>query len=184
MTHTLASTASTETMPALFIGHGNPIYAIRDNAFAQAWIALASTLPRPQAILCISAHWETDGSFVTAMEQPRTIHDFHNFPQALYDIRYPAPGAVEQARLTREWIPSITADYNWGLDHGTWCILSKMYPQADIPVFQLSLNRKLNPLEHYQLAQKLRPLRNQGVLILGSGNVVHNLSLARLDAKR
>jgi 4,5-DOPA dioxygenase extradiol len=172
---------STEPMPVLFIGHGSPMNAIEDNPFAQSWAALGQRLPRPEAILCVSAHWLTEGTAVTAMETPRTIHDFYGFPEQLYQVSYPAPGAPElarqTARLTAELIrgTQVRLDEEWGLDHGAWSVLRRMYPRADVPTCQLSLDVRLSPAERYQLAAQLRPLRDQGILIIGSGNVVHNL---------
>jgi 4,5-DOPA dioxygenase extradiol len=164
-------------MPALFVGHGSPTNAIDDSEFSRAWAEMGEALPRPSAILCISAHWETVGTRVTAMESPRTIHDFSGFPQALIDMHYPAPGSPELARLACESLKKteVRLDQTWGLDHGTWSVLCRMYPRADIPVVQLSLDRRREPEAHYELARDLRILRNQGVLILGSGNIVHNL---------
>jgi 4,5-DOPA dioxygenase extradiol len=166
-------------MPVLFIGHGSPMNALENNEFSQSWRELGQNLPRPKAILAISAHWETRGVAVTAMSQPRTIHDFGGFPRELFEYQYPAPGSPELARLVQETIQltKATADQNWGLDHGTWSILAQMYPQADIPVIQLSLDRTKTPAQHYELGKELRALRNKGVLIVGSGNIVHNLSL-------
>ncbi len=165
------------TMPALFVGHGSPTNAIEDNEFGRAWAALGRSLPRPKAILCISAHWETNGTWVTAMDQPRTIHDFQGFPQALFDMQYPAPGDPELALRIQKLVAGaeLQLDLNWGLDHGTWSVLSKMYPEADFPVLQLSLDRSREPQYHYDLGRELRVLRNEGILILGSGNIVHNL---------
>ncbi len=168
------------TMPALFVGHGSPMNAIEDNDFSRAWVAESKMLPRPNAILCISAHWETNGTQVTAMEQPRTIHDFGGFPRELYQKLYPAPGSPDLARLAQEIVqkPPITLDRFWGLDHGTWSVLCRMFPDANIPVVQLSLDQTQAPDFHYALGKALRPLRNTGVLIVGSGNIVHNLHLA------
>ncbi len=164
-------------MPALFIGHGNPMHAIEDTEFSRAWAEAARSLPKPKAILCISAHWETNGTFVTAMEQPRTIHDFRGFPPALFEKRYPAPGSPELARITMQALKEVHAqpDSEWGLDHGAWAVLCQMYPQADVPVVQLSLDQRRAPATHYELGRELRGLRKKGVLLLGSGNLVHNL---------
>ena len=168
-------------MPVLFIGHGNPMNALEETPFAAAWRETAATIPRPQAILSVSAHWETDGTRVTAMASPRTIHDFYGFPQELFQVRYPAPGAPELAHRVVELLGAdeVKTDESWGLDHGTWSVLRRMYPEADIPVIQLSLDRKKTPREHVALAKQLLPLRDEGVLIIGSGNIVHNLALIR-----
>jgi len=164
-------------MPALFIGHGSPMNAIEDNEFSRAWAEVARSLPSPKAVLCVSAHWETEGTRVTAMEQPRTIHDFYGFPPALFEKHYPAPGSPDLARkvggLARK--APIELDFDWGLDHGTWSVLCRMFPEADVPVIQLSLDRRKSPAAHYALGRELRGLRKKGVLVLGSGNIVHNL---------
>lgn len=162
-------------MPALFIGHGSPLNAIENGEFSRAWAALGQSLPRPKAILCISAHWQTEGTRITAMPRPRTIYDFYGFPQALYAFEYSAPGSPALAARIRAAMPSIQLDRDWGLDHGSWSILCHMLPQADIPVLQLSLDRHKSPEQHYQLGKALRWLREEGVLIVGSGNIVHNL---------
>jgi len=166
-------------MPALFIGHGSPMNAIEDNEFNRGWAAAARDLPCPKAILCVSAHWETRGCFVTAEETPRTIHDFGGFPRALYEMQYPAPGLPEMAGRIAQLAPAagVQPATNWGLDHGTWSVLCRMYPQADIPVVQLSLDRSQPPDFHYKLGRQLNALRDEGVLIVGSGNIVHNLRL-------
>lgn len=171
--------SSAQKMPALFIGHGNPMNAIEDNSFSRSWKQTAHQLPKPAAILCISAHWQTKGTFVTAMEKPRTIHDFGGFPKALFDKQYPAPGAVDMAKETVKIVHQTTIglDEEWGLDHGTWSVLAQMYPLADVPVYQLSLDYTQPPAWHYALAKELAVLRNKGVLIVGSGNIVHNLGL-------
>jgi len=165
-------------MPALFIGHGSPMNAIEDTEFSQAWANIGQSLPRPKAIVCISAHWETIGTQVTAMELPRTLHDFACFPKPLFDLEYPARGAPELAQLIQEAAVTgtpITLNDDGGLDHGAWSVLCRMFPKADIPVVQLSLDRTKMPMQHYELGKALRPLRWQGVLFMGSGNIVHNL---------
>lgn len=168
----------TSAMPVMFIGHGNPMNGIQDNAFTRALGNMSATLPHtPSAILVISAHWLTRGTHVLVAAQPKTIHDFGGFPDALYQVQYPAPGAPELARETASLITTATVgeDQDWGLDHGAWTILRHMYPKADIPVFQLSIDYHQPPAWHYQLATQLKALRNKGVLIIGSGNIVHNL---------
>lgn len=172
-----------QTMPALFVGHGSPMNAIEDNEFSQGWTSVGKKLPRPRAILCVSAHWETTGTRITAMDAPSTIYDFAGFPQPLYERRYPAPGAPDLARSIKQAISDtvVHLDYGWGLDHGSWSVLGRMYPEADIPVLQLSLDFDQPPAFHYQLGQKLKHLRRQGVLVLGSGNMVHNLGVSRWD---
>jgi 4,5-DOPA dioxygenase extradiol len=166
-------------MPALFMGHGSPMNAIEDNEFSLAWQAAAGHILKPKAILCISAHWETHGSQVTAMEAPRTIHDFYGFPRPLFEKQYPAPGSPELASRIIKLLgkSNVLADQSWGLDHGTWSVLCRMYPEARLPVVQLSLDRASENTNHYQLGQALRPLRQEGVLIVGSGNIVHNLRM-------
>jgi 4,5-DOPA dioxygenase extradiol len=167
----------THRMPALFIGHGNPMNALEDNEFSRAWSAATKALPRPRAILCVSAHWETDGAFVTATERPPTIHDFYGFPRELFELQYPAPGATQLAEQVRALITTseVQPDRSWGLDHGAWSVLCRMFPDASIPVAQLSLDRTRDASSHYELGRQLRELRERGVLILGSGNIVHNL---------
>ncbi|PWS27882.1 4,5-DOPA dioxygenase extradiol [Pedobacter yonginense] len=171
--------AQTELMPTLFIGHGSPMNGIENNEFSQSWIDLAKHIPIPKAVLVVSAHWYTHGTFVTAMDFPSTIHDFGGFPQALFDVQYPAPG---DAKLANE-IPSlvhstnIELDHDWGLDHGTWTVVKHMYPDANIPVLQLSIDYTKSPAQHYEIAKELYALRKKGVLILGSGNMVHNLRM-------
>lgn len=168
-------------MPVVFIGHGNPMNAIQDNPFTDSLLQLGKSLPKPTAILTISAHWLSAGTFVTRMPQPKTIHDFYGFPQALFDVQYPAPGDPELAKRIQALSerPKIQADdHAWGLDHGTWAVLRKMYPDADIPVLQLSIDMSEPPSFHVELGKKLQALREQGVLILGSGNIVHNLRRA------
>jgi 4,5-DOPA dioxygenase extradiol len=172
----------TDPMPVLFVGHGSPMNAIQDTVFSTAWNALGPHLPRPAAILCVSAHWLTDGDTrVSVMEMPETIHDFFGFPRPLYEQRYPAPGAPTLARQVMGMITTrqVVADETWGLDHGAWSVLIRMFPAADIPVFQLSLDYRMEPEDHFQMARALSALRDTGVLILGSGNLVHNLSVMR-----
>lgn len=167
----------TDFMPVLFVGHGSPMNAVEDNEFSREWAKVGKCLPTPKAILCISAHWETTGTRITAMPEPATLYDFQGFPKELYEKRYPAPGDPELARSIKKSISDVAIhlDFGWGLDHGTWSVLSRMFPQADIPVLQLSLDFDQGSLYHYELGQKLKYLRNQDVLILGSGNMVHNL---------
>lgn len=185
----LNSFAKTDTkMPVLFIGHGSPMNAISDNEFSQNWKKSAQNLPKPNAILVISAHWLTNGSYVTAMQKPKTIYDFYGFPDALYEASYPAQGAVKEALYTKELINNKTGvnlikeDHEWGLDHGTWSVLNQMYPNANIPVYQLSIDYTKDTNYHYELAKNLQELRNKGILIIGSGNIVHNLrALENID---
>lgn len=167
----------TETMPALFLGHGSPMNAIEDNKFVAGFRQVASTIAKPRAILCISAHWYTQGTKVTSMELPKTIHDFGGFPKELYEVQYPAPGEVKLAAETQKLLApaEIALDQSWGLDHGAWSVLVHMYPDADIPVIQLSVDRTQGPQYHYELGKRLAKLRQQGVLIVGSGNLIHNL---------
>lgn len=170
---------NTPRMPVLFVGHGSPMNAIGDNAYTRAWRGLGERLPRPRAILAISAHWETKGVLITAAERPRTIHDFYGFPPELFAVEYPAPGDPELAHAISAMLaPHARADLDsWGLDHGTWSVLHSMYPAADIPVLQISMDIRLGPADHHRIGQILKPLREQGVLILGSGDIVHNLRL-------
>lgn len=166
-------------MPVLFVGHGSPMNALESNEFTRKWQQLGQTLPLPQAILCISAHWETEGTFVTAMPQPPTIHDFGGFPQALFDVQYPALGSLDLAKSTKEIVKQTTVNFDekWGLDHGCWSILKPMFPKANIPVVQMSLDYRKDAAYHYNLGKELQALRHKGVLIIGSGNIVHNLGL-------
>ena len=166
-------------MPVVFVGHGNPMNAIEDNAFHRSWAEIGRRLPRPKSILCISAHWETRGVGLTAMDRPKTIHDFYGFPQALFDVRYAAPGDPALARRTAALLAAHNPvlDMDWGLDHGAWSVLIAMYPQADIPVVQLSIDTSKPGAYHYEIGRALAPLRDEGILILGSGNIVHNLRL-------
>lgn len=167
-------------MPALFIGHGSPMNVLEDNTYTRLWSKLGETLPQPKAILVISAHWYTDGTYVTAMSQPKTIHDFYGFPAELYAIEYPARGSIGLAALIEDLIDPIKLKLDmdqWGFDHGSWGILEKMYPNANIPVVQLSIDANQSAQWHYELGQKLVELRKEGVLIIGSGNIVHNLRM-------
>lgn len=175
--------AATPRMPVLFLGHGNPMNALSENSFTRGFQAIAQTLPKPQAILCISAHWETKGTFITAMEKPKTIHDFGGFPQALFEVQYPAPGSPWLAQETHDLIQSttVTPTLDWGLDHGCWTVLKFLFPQADIPVVEMSLDYTQNGAYHYALGKELAALRRKGVLIVGSGNSVHNLGMVAWD---
>ncbi|TCL04708.1 4,5-DOPA dioxygenase extradiol [Sodalis ligni] len=170
---------SESRMPALFLGHGSPMNVLEDNRYTQAWEHLGQTLPRPRAIVAVSAHWYTRGTAVTAMENPRTIHDFGGFPQALFDIRYPAPGSPALAKTIQEILlpVEVAADQSWGFDHGSWGVVKKMYPAADIPMVQLSIDGTKPAEYHYRLGRELSALRDQGVMIIASGNVVHNLRM-------
>ncbi|MBK8442013.1 MAG: 4,5-DOPA dioxygenase extradiol [Sphingobacteriales bacterium] len=172
--------SNTEKMPLLFLGHGSPMNAIEDNEFVQGFKKIAATLPHPRAILCISAHWFTEGTKVTAMENPRTIYDFYGFPKSLYEVQYPAKGSPALAEETRQLLQTTTkveADTAWGLDHGAWSVIKHLYPNADIPVIQLSIDYTKDAAYHYELAKQLQILRHKGVLIIGSGNIIHNLRL-------
>ncbi len=173
------SFSNTEKMPVLFLGHGSPMNAIEENQFVTGFRNLAKTLPQPNAILCISAHWFTKGTKVTAMEMPRTIHDFGGFPQALFDVEYPAKGSPELAVNTKHLLLPIEVelDEHWGLDHGAWSVIKHLYPEANVPVIQLSIDYTKSGQYHFELAQKLSALRTKGILIVGSGNIVHNLRL-------
>lgn len=171
--------ANTNTMPVLFVGHGNPMNAIEENEFTKGWKDAADKIELPNAILCISAHWETKGTYVTAMDKPQTIHDFGGFPKSLYEVEYPAPGDAELAKETSENVHNakVGLNYDWGLDHGCWVPAVRMFPKANIPVIQLSLDYTQPAQWHYELAKELAFLRKKGVLIIGSGNIVHNLGM-------
>ena len=173
-------------MPALFMGHGSPMNAIEDNAFSRTWHTMSATLPRPKAILCISAHWETQGVFVTTAEGPETIHDFYGFPPELFNVQYKAAGSPGLAKRVMEVISSVKvgSDSRRGLDHGAWSILCPMYPGADIPVVQLSIDTSQPGFFHYNLGKQLATLREEGILIIGSGDIVHNLRTFRFDQPR
>ena len=178
--HKISNTFSnTEKMPVLFLGHGSPMNAIEENQFVAGFRNLAKTLPQPNAILCISAHWFTKGTKVTAMEMPRTIHDFGGFPQELFAVQYPAKGNPDLAIATQELLlpTEVELDHEWGLDHGAWSVIKHLYPEANVPVIQMSIDYTKHAQYHFELAQKLSALRQKGVLIIGSGNIVHNLRL-------
>lgn len=166
-------------MPVFFIGHGSPMNGIENNEFSLNWERLGAEIPTPKAVLCISAHWYTKGTAVTAMEHPQTIHDFYGFPKALFDVQYPAPGDPSLAQETVRLIKNTTVhlDHEWGLDHGTWSVVKRMYPEARIPVLQLSIDGTRGAEWHYELAKELSSLRQKGILIIGSGNMVHNLRM-------
>lgn len=171
--------SKTKKMPVLFLGHGSPMNAIGENEFIAGFRNIAKSIPKPNAILCISAHWETKGTFVTAMEHPTTIHDFGGFPKELFAVQYPAPGSPALARETKSLITKteVGLDDKWGLDHGSWSVIKHLYPNADIPVIQMSIDYTQTPQYHYELAQQIKSLREKGVLIIGSGNMVHNLGM-------
>jgi len=173
------------TMPTLFLGHGSPLNAIRENTWTRTWARLGRALPRPRAILAVSAHWYIPGCAVTAMSAPRTIHDFGGFPPELYAARYAAPGDPALARRVQQLLAPlpVALDEGWGLDHGSWTVLRHLFPQADIPVVQLSLDARAPPAFHYELGARLHAVRAEGVLILGSGDVVHNLRVYAWDER-
>ncbi len=174
-----ATMSSTEKMPVLFLGHGSPMNAIEENEFVANFRRLGNEMVRPNAILCISAHWETNGTYVTAMQNPPTIHDFGGFPQELFEVQYPAPGSPQLAKQTKAIITktNVGLDDKWGLDHGAWSVIKHLYPNADIPVIQMSIDYTQPAKYHYELAKELNGLRTKGVLIVGSGNMVHNLRM-------
>jgi 4,5-DOPA dioxygenase extradiol len=167
----------TQRMPAIFFGHGNPMNAVSKNAYTEGWVSIGKSIPLPRAVLAVSAHWYIPDCAVTANPMPRTIHDFGGFPRELYQVKYPAPGSPELAWRIRDLLApvSVELDENWGLDHGTWAVLTHVFPNADIPIVQLSINERQPPLFHYEMGKRLAPLREEGVLVIGSGNIVHNL---------
>jgi 4,5-DOPA dioxygenase extradiol len=172
-----------EKMPILFLGHGSPMNAIEENEFVEGFRQIVKTIQKPTAVLCISAHWETNGTHVTTMEKPRTIHDFYGFPPKLYEVEYPAFGSPRLAKEIKSIVTAteVSLDYKWGLDHGCWIVVKHLFPNADVPVLQMSLDYNKNGRAHYELGKQLSPLRKKGVLVIGSGNIVHNLGLAAWD---
>lgn len=174
---------NTPRMPVLFVGHGSPMNAIEENEFVKSWRNLGKIIPKPKAILCVSAHWETKGTYVTSVSKPQTIHDFGGFPNALNEVQYPSPGSPELASEIKRVITKTTVglDEKWGLDHGAWSVIRRIYPEADIPVIEFSLDYTQGPQYHYELAKEISVLRNKGVLIIGSGNMVHNLRMIAWD---
>ena len=170
-------------MPVLFVGHGNPMYAISDNKYSKVWRELGKKLILPKAVLCVSAHWLTKGTYVTMMDKPKTIHDFYGFPDELFQVEYPADGAKEYGKETIDGVKSakVEEDYEWGLDHGAWSVLMNMYPEASVPVYQMSVDYRKPAEYHFNLAKELSFLRNKGVLIVASGNVVHNLRMVKWE---
>ncbi len=168
-------------MPVIFVGHGSPMNAVEESDFTSGWKEIAEKIPKPKAILAVSAHWFTEDTRVQTAENPKTVHDFYGFPEELYRIEYPVPGAPKLADRVMGLVGSAITDNSWGIDHGTWSVLKWMYPDADIPVCQMSINRRLTPQEMFETGQKLKPLRNEGILIFGSGNVVHNLRLVNFS---
>jgi 4,5-DOPA dioxygenase extradiol len=173
--------ASSKRTPAVFFGHGSPMNAIERTRYSDAWRKLGDSMPKPRAILAVSAHWFTRGTLVTAEERPKTVHDFYGFPKALFDVEYPAPGDPGLAERVRRLLAPVhvTSDASWGLDHGTWSVLVHVYPEADVPVIQLSIDATQTPQFHYDLGRKLAPLRDEGVMVAGFGNIVHNLQAMR-----
>ena len=169
-------------MPVIFVGHGSPMNAIEDNAFTKTWEALGKRLPRPKAILAVSAHWYTEGTLTSDAENPRTIYDMYGFPRALYELKYPVKGDADLTEAVKVILgDTVSIDNGWGIDHGTWSVLCKMYPEADIPVVQLSVHARAAAQVHYDIGKRLATLRDEGYLILGSGNIVHNLALISWD---
>jgi len=172
-----------DEMPVLFLGHGSPMNAIEENEFVRGFRQVGTSIPKPSAIICISAHWETKGTYVTAMEHPKTIHDFGGFPKQLFEVEYPAPGDPVLARETKELVKKtqVGLDEKWGLDHGAWSVIKHLYPKADVPIIQMSIDYTQPAQYHYDLARELSSLRKKGVLIIGSGNMVHNLGMLAWD---
>jgi len=166
-----------QPMPAVFFGHGNPLNALQQNEWTKGWATIGKSIPRPRAIVCVSAHWYLPATLVTGMSQPRTIHDFGGFPRELYQVQYRAPGALEVAKRVQKLLAPFTVelDQSWGLDHGTWSVLVHVYPEADVPVVQLSIDETQPAAFHFELGKRLAPLRDEEILVMGSGNLVHNL---------
>jgi len=177
------SLEKSDEMPVLFLGHGSPMNAIEENEFVRGFRQVGTSIPKPSAIICISAHWETKGTYVTAMDHPKTIHDFGGFPKELFEVEYPAPGDPGLARETKELVKKtqVGLDEKWGLDHGAWSVIKHLYPKADVPVIQMSIDYTQPAQYHYDLAKELSSLRKKGVLIIGSGNMVHNLGMLAWD---
>ncbi len=175
--------STAELMPVLFLGHGSPMNGIEDNEFVEGFREIARKIPKTKAVLCISAHWETKGTYVTAMDKPKTIHDFFGFPEELYEVQYPAPGKPDLAKAIAGFITRtvVGLDYEWGLDHGCWVVLKRIFPNADVPIIQMSLDYSKPAQFHYALAKELSILREKGILIIGSGNMVHNLGMLSWD---
>lgn len=168
-------------MPVLFVGHGSPMNAIEDNKFTRSWEEISKKIPKPKSIMAISAHYEREDTSVTSNEVLKTIHDFYGFPQKLYDQKYDCFSSKEVITKIKNLIEEVNFDFKWGVDHGVWCVLSKMYPNAEIPVIELSINRKLSMQQHYELGKKLNKLREEGIFIFCTGNVVHNLMMAKVS---
>ncbi|HPR00254.1 MAG TPA: 4,5-DOPA dioxygenase extradiol [Saprospiraceae bacterium] len=183
LNHLTAHFENTEVMPLLFLGHGSPMNAIEDNTFTRGFKEVSNRIEKPRAILCVSAHWETRGTYITAMTKPPTIHDFGGFPAALYQVQYPAPGSPELAKETQALVDKteIQLTDDWGLDHGAWSVIKHLYPDADVPVVEMSIDFTKSPQYHFELGQALAALRKKGVLIIGSGNLVHNLRMVAWD---
>lgn len=177
----MKSQKASPVMPVLFVGHGNPMNVLEGNKFGKVWEEIGANLPRPKVIVVMSAHWLTRGCYVTAMEKPRMIYDFYGFPEEMYNIQYLVPGDVELAQKIVSLNKHIKLDHEWGLDHGAWTVLYRMYKEAEIPVVQLSIDLSMSPREQYEMMRDIRSLREKGVLFIGSGNIVHNLSMLRMD---
>lgn len=180
----MSTIATLLTMPGIFFGHGSPMNAIEDNKYTKSWIEIVKTFPKPKAIIVISAHWETNRTKITASQIQKTIHDFYGFPAKLHEIKYAAKGDINLAKRIQNIIPEVDLDNSWSLDHGTWSVLKHIYPKADIPIIQISIDKNKSTISHYELAEKLKTLRNEGILIIGSGNIVHNLSAIKWNGNK